>query len=115
MPEQQPMPAERVLKLGCAARWASVPVALVMSWYPIWFMIEIAATAREQHQPGVYIAMSYGLPLYFGSWVVGVAIAAVRLRPGAMTWCDRAILLLTLLPLPLWWSELPIKIAPLLG
>ena len=88
-------------------RWATVPLSVFLSWFPIVFLVNIAVIARRE--PGAWIAMSYGFPLYFGSWVLGVALAIGRIRLGGARWVQVVVVTLAVLPLPLWWSELPIS------
>lgn len=76
-------------------------VALVLAWWPMAVQLHIAVLV--QIIPGASIAMSYALPFMMASWALGMCAAVMRRGDPASATSERVVLVLAVLPLPLFF------------
>ena len=92
-------------------RVATCVVALAFAWWPTAAHLGIAVSAR--FNPGAAIAMGYGLPFMMASWGFGFSVALMRRGDPASTTSERIVLMLAILPVPLFFLRVPVWLASL--
>lgn len=96
------------------AKWlrvATCVAALTLAWWPTAFHLHIAVLVKSN--PGAGIAMGYGLPFMMASWGLGMCVALMRRGDHASATSERVVLLLAVLPLPLFFLRVPVFLAAL--
>ena len=105
--------APATIPMWCAPwiRVATCVAALVFAWLPTAADLGIAVSTRSN--PGAAIALGYGLPFMIASWGLGVFAALMRRGDPASTTSERIVLMLAILPVPLFFLRVPVWLASL--
>lgn len=86
-------------------------VALAFAWWPTAAHLGIAVIAKSN--PGATIAMGYALPFMLASWGIGFGVAVMRCGDPVSARSERFVVMLALLPVPLFFLRAPACLAAL--
>src|SRR5262245_61440582 len=95
-------------RASASTRLATCVLALGLTWWPFAFVLHIAVLVKTN--PGAAIALGYVLQVMIASSAVGVLVAVTR-RSRPASRCDRLVIALAVLPVPLIVLRLPVALA----
>ncbi len=86
-------------------------VALAFAWWPTAVHLHIAVLVRFNPTNG--IAMGYAVPFMLASWCIGFGAAMMRCGGPASARSERVVMMLAIVPLPLFFLRVPVLLAHL--
>jgi hypothetical protein len=92
-------------------RVATCVVSLAFAWWPTAVHLQIAVLVRLN--PAAGIAMGYAAPFMLASWCIGFGAAMMRCGDPASARSERVVVMLAIVPVPLFFLRVPVLLAHL--
>jgi hypothetical protein len=88
-------------------------LAVFLSWWPMWFRVQVALDERQNHAAS--LAIAYGLWFVIVSWYFAAFSAMVRIDLARSLRFTLVMVAVVLAPMVLFWTRLPTVVAGWLG